>query len=403
LRIVCSVPRGLRLPAAIVVAVAVAELAVFVLRPRDTGPDPVPVRPRAYFSQEFLERADEFRGGQRLIFFANSAVALGVLGMFAVRRPLSARRPVVVGAALSLAVGAATLPLSAVARERAKDVGLVTQSWTGWAEDVAKSQAIAAVIAAAGAGLLVLGMRRFGSRWWIAGAVVIVGYGAFMTFASPVVLDPLFNKFERLPAGALRSDVLDLARRADVDVGEVYRIDASRRTTAANAYVTGLGHTKRVVLYDNLIEDFSPEEVRHVVAHELGHVASDDVLGNVLYLALVAPFGMFAVAVLTRRLVGPGDRRPGSEVVPAVALSLAVVAALLSVPGNQLSRSVERRADAFALRLTADPDAQITFQSRIAIKNVGDPDPPAWVQFLLGTHPTTLQRIGQAEAYRRDG
>ena len=94
--------------------------------------------------------------------------------------------------------------------------------------------------------------------------------GVLTIYLFPVVIDPLFNDFERLPDGKLRSDVLELADRAGVDVGEVYRVDASRRTTAANAYVGGLGHTKRVVLYDNLIEDFPPDEVRSVVAHELG-------------------------------------------------------------------------------------------------------------------------------------
>ena len=102
----------------------------------------------------------------------------------------------------------------------------------------------------------------------------------------------------------MRADVLELARKAGVDVGEVYEIDASRRTTAANAYVTGLGHTKRVVLYDTLVENFSRDELRLVVAHELGHVRYDDVRNGLLYLAIVAPFGMLAVAA--------ADRPPGS-------------------------------------------------------------------------------------------
>ena len=140
-----------------------------------------------------------------------------------------------------------------MARERAKDVGLVTQDWVGYAGDVAKNAGIGAVIAAAGGALFVLGLRRLGERWWIAGAVIVVAYGAATTYASPVVLDPLFNDFRKLPAGELRSDVLRLAREAGVDAGEVYEVDASRRTTAANAYVAGVGRTKRVVIYDNLI------------------------------------------------------------------------------------------------------------------------------------------------------
>ena len=194
--------------------------------------------------------------------------------------------------------------------------------------------------------------------------------------------------------------MLDLARRAGVDVGQVYEIDASRRTTAANAYVTGIGHTKRVVLYDNLLKDFTPAETRLVVAHELGHVTHDDVPRGLLYLAIVAPFGMFAVARLGERLAGR-EAIGTAAALPGVLLAVAIVAPALTVVSNQLSRDVERSADAFALRLARDPKTQIAFQRRIAVKNVSDPDPPTWVTFLLGTHPPTIERIGQAAAAAR--
>ena len=293
----------------------------------------------------------------------------------------------------------AALPLSAAARERAKDVGLVTQDWTGWLGDRAKAQLIAAGFAAIGGAVLVFGMRRFGHRWWIPGTVVVIAFGAVTTYAAPIVLDPLFNKFERVPRSRLRTDVLELARKAGVDVGEVYEMDASRRTTAANAYVTGLGHTKRVVLYDTLVDDFTPAETRMVVAHELGHVHHDDVRNGLIWLAIVAPFGIWAVAALSERLA-PRGAALGPRAVPAVALSLAIVVPAITIVSNQLSRDVERRADAFSLELTRDPQTLIDFQRRIAIKNVSDPDPPDVSHFLLGTHPTTVQRIGQAEAFR---
>jgi STE24 endopeptidase len=227
-----------------------------------------------------------------------------------------------------------------------------------------------------------------------------VAFGVAITYASPVVLDPLFNTFTPLKEGRTRSDVLELARRAGVDVGQVYEIDASRRTTAANAYVAGLGHTKRVVLYDNLLKDFTPAEVRLVVAHELGHARHRDVPRGLLYLAIVTPFGMFAIARLSERLAGRGAQGTPAAV-PAVVLSVALVASVLTVVSNQLSRLVERRADAFALELTDEPETQIAFQRRIAIKNVSDPDPPDWVTLLLATHPPTLERIGQAAAAAR--
>ena len=396
-----------RLPLALVTAVVVAEAAVLVMRPRDRGPEPLPVEPRAYFSAAQIEKAEAFRGGQRWIYLAQTAVGLGVLVLI-VRRPperLAAyRRPLLAGAAvaaaISVATGVASLPLSALARERAKDVGLVTQDWLGYAGDVAKSQAIGAGFAALGGAALVLGMRRFGPRWWLPGAAVVVAFGAITTYAGPIVLDPLFNDFKRLPSGALRSDVLELARKAGVDVGEVYEIDASRRTTAANAYVTGLGSTKRVVLYDTLVSDFEPAETRLVVAHELGHVHHHDLRNGLLWVALVAPFGMWATALLSERLA-PRGAAHGPRAVPAVALSLALLVPAMTMISNQLSRDVERRADSFSLSLTRDPRTFIAFQQRIAVKNVSDPDPPALARFLLGTHPSTIERLGMAEAFGR--
>jgi STE24 endopeptidase len=147
----------------------------------------------------------------------------------------------------------------------------------GWAGDLAISWAIGALIAGAGAAIAVALIRRIPRHWWLVGAGVVVAFGVAITTLAPVVLDPLFNKFEPVPAGQVRDDVLELAEKADVDVGEVLIMDASRRTTAANAYVAGLGQTKRVVLYDTLVENFTREELRLVVAHELAHVHYRDV------------------------------------------------------------------------------------------------------------------------------
>jgi STE24 endopeptidase len=322
--------------------------------------------------------------------------------VYAVRRPPLgpfARRPVASGAAvaagLSVAVTVLTLPVSAVARGRAKDVGLITQNWIGWAGDVAKSTAIGAALAALGGAVLVFAIRRFGRRWWIPATVVVVAFGVITTYATPIVIDPLFNRFDRLN-GPLRGEILGLARKADVKVGQIYVMDASRRTTAANAYVNGLGSTKRVVIYDTLLDKFSPAAVRGVVAHELGHVHYRDVPHGLLYLLIVAPFGMLAVARLGERMM-----REGASPVPAVALSVALLVPAITMISNQLSREVEARADRFSMQLTQDPQGLIDFQRRITIQNVGDPDPPGWVSFLLGTHPTAVQRIGQALAFSR--
>ena len=401
-------PRSLRLPAALAAAVVIAQAAVVLMRPREPGPDPAPVSARAYFTEPQIDRARDFRRPQLWLYGLTVAVELGVLVLL-VRRPprrllAAARRPVLAGAAaagaISIALVIAPLPVSAVMRQRAIDVGLITRSWPGWAGDVALGALISAAIAAAGGAILVLAIRRFGRRWWAPGAAVVVAFGVAITSLSPVLLEPLFNTFTPLPAGETRSAVLDLARRADVEVGEVYSVDASRRTTGANAYVAGLGRTKRVVVYDNLLRDFPPGQVRHVVAHELGHVRFSDVPRGLLWLAIVAPVGMLAAARLAERLSPEDWRERPAAALPAVALSLAIVVPVLTAISNGLSRDVERRADAYALELTREPGAMIEFQRRIALSNISDPEPPALATWLLGTHPPTLERIGAAVAFR---
>jgi STE24 endopeptidase len=399
----------LRLPIAIVAALVVAEAAVVIMRPRGLV-EPLDVAARAYFSAAQIEKAEDFRSGQLWLLGARTVIELGLLVLVVARPPRALLRPrrrqVLAGAAaaaaLSVALSAATLPVRAIARERAKDVGLVTQDWAGYAGDVVKSTAIGAVLAGAGGALLIVGMRRFGRGWWAPAAAVVVAFGVATTYFTPIVLDPLFNKFTPLPDGPTRSTVLSLAREAGVDVGQVYVMDASRRTSAANAYVTGIGRTKRVVIYDNLLEKFSPGEVRLVVAHELGHVHYRDVPHGLLFLLLVAPFGMLAAARLGERLA-PGGSLGTAAAVPAVVLAVGLMAPAITVISNQLPRGVEQRADQFSLELAGEPETFIGFQKRIAATNVSDPDPPGWARFLLGTHPSTLERIGLAERFSESG
>jgi STE24 endopeptidase len=398
--------RRWKMPLAVVGALVAAEAAVLLMRPREGIIRPAPVRATEYFTSAQIERAREFRGPQRALGLASLGVEVAVLAWLVARPPAPLRRrygrPVVAaaaaGAVLAVGLGAARLPLSAVAHQRAADVGLSTQGWADWGGDVAKGWAIGAVFAGAGAAAGIALIRRFPRGWWLPASGAIVAFGVVMTYAGPVVLDPIFNRFTPLPPGQTRSDVLELARAAGVDVGEVYEVDASRRTTGANAYVNGLGHTKRVVLYDTLLENFERDEIRLVVAHELGHVRYDDVPHGLLYLALVAPAGMLGAALLARRLAP--ERLDGPRALPALALAVVALSTPITAISNQLSRRIEARADSYSLKLTSAPQPFIDFERRITVRNVAEPDPPGWARVLFGTHPTTLERIGAAEAFR---
>jgi STE24 endopeptidase len=406
--------RRSRLPLAIVVAVAAAGAATFLLRPRSGLIEPAAVDVQGYFTAFQLERAEDYRGLQRLLGVGGLVVGTGTLALLAWRPPRRvfdqlARRPILGGAAagagISLLLVLVEFPLSAWRHERAVDVGLSTQTWIDWVTDVAKSAGIDAAFAAAGGALALLLVRRFRRNWWAPAAGVIVAFGVVTIWLFPVVIDPIFNDFEKLPPGATRADVLELAERAGVDVGEVYRVDASRRTTAANAYVGGLGNSKRVVLYDNLIAGFPRDEVRLVVAHELGHQKHNDLIRGLVWLALVAPAGTYlaqrlAEAFARREGLGDPAVKPGPAVLPAIALAIGLVAFGMGAASNVLSRQVEGRADAYSLSLTRDPAAFVQLERRLAIRNVSDPDPPDLLHFLFGTHPTTIERIGIGEAWR---
>ena len=404
-----------RLPLAIAVAAAAATAATLLLRPRSGLIEPAPVDAQQYFTAFQLERAEDFRSLQRVLGVAAIGVEFATLAVLVARPPrrlldrLEAR-PLLGGAAaaagISLLLVVTGLPIRAWMRERSLDVGLATQSWPDWAVDVVKFAGVGAVIAGIGGLAAVALVRRFPRNWWAPGALLVIAYGVVTIWLYPILIDPLFNKFEKLPQGQLRGDVMQLADRAGVDVGEVYRVDASRRTSAANAYVIGLGHSKRVVLYDNLIEDFPRNEVRLVVAHELGHQKHNDLLRGLAWLALVAPAATFLIQALAERFgrhvqLGDPHARPGPSALPAIALAIGIAGLALGFASNALSRPVEATADSFALDLTRDPGDFIKFERRITIQNVGDPDPPGGYQVLFGTHPTTVERIGSAVAWKQ--
>ncbi len=385
-------------------AAAAADGGRRVLTPRTPPVAPIRVDLSTYFSAAEIARGRRFARPQLALGLTRSAIDLSALALVARRPPPVLRRrwtrPVVGGAAgaagLSLALSLPSLPLRAVARRRAMRVGLDTQSWSGWGGDLAKASAIQTVLAAGGGAAVVAATRRYPRAWWAPVSAGAVGFGAVLAALAPVVLEPIFNDFEPLPEGETRGDVLALAHDAGVHVGEVYSVDASRRTTAANAYVSGLGPTKRVVLYDTLLDRYGRDEIRLVVAHELGHVRHRDVPRNVLYAAIVAPATALAVQRVSEQL---SAERGTSAALPALALAAALVSAPIGLIGNRLSRAIERRADHFSLELAGAPDAFVSFERTIALQNVADLDPPRWVTRLLATHPPTAERIGAAVAF----
>ncbi|MBT8226683.1 MAG: M48 family metalloprotease [Dactylosporangium sp.] len=299
----------------------------------------------------------------------------------------------------------ATLPIAAWQHRIVRRYGLSTQDWGAWGVDVLKSYAIGAVIGAvAVAGFFTI--TRLAPRWWWApaaacAAVLVV----LVSFVYPVLVEPVFNRFTPMAQGQLRDELTTLAERDGVPVRDVLVADASRRTRAVNAYVSGFGPTRRIVVYDTLLGEAPPAEISSVVAHELGHARDRDVLVGTLLGALGA-----AAAVVGLYLLGSWGgllRRAGVDSLTqprAVALIVALVAlaGLAAGPVQAgISRRIEARADAHALTLTRDPATFEAMQARLSRVNLGDPDPP-WLEHLLfGSHPSTVERMAAARAWAR--
>ncbi|MGK5113439.1 MULTISPECIES: M48 family metalloprotease [unclassified Geodermatophilus] len=412
--------------AALLVAGALGAALVLVIAVRTPWsllPDPpggaTPVRPGAGLPAEVVERAESFAAALRpaslaslLLGLAVSAVlALTPLGgrlVRAVARPLGggwAWQALLGTAAIAVVGRLVTLPLSAYGEVVRHRYGLSTRSWLLWLRDVGVSTAIDAALTAVVLLVVVWLARRAPRTWWAwaagaAAALVVAG-----SFLYPVLIEPAFNRFESLPAGQLRTDLLELAEENGTPVEDVLVADASRRTTALNAYVSGFGSTRRVVLFDTTLERLPPAEIESIVAHELGHVATDDVLTGTLIGSLGAAAAVAALGWLlswTPLLRRAGVDAPGDPRVVPLVLLLVSVGTLVATPvRNVVSRHVEARADLHALDLTGDAQAFITMQHRLAAANLADPDPPAAWQWFFGSHPTGPQRVAMALDWQR--
>ena len=234
-----------------------------------------------------------------------------------------------------------------------------------------------------------IGLVHAFPRWWpLPAAAALALFVLLMSFVAPVVLEPLFNRFRPLEDENLAAELRALADRAGVPVRDVLVADASRRTTRTNAYVSGLGPTRRVVVWDTLLAEAGEPELKLVVAHELGHRRDRHVVKG----TLLAMGGAVGVVLLLWAALGtpvPGD-------FPRAALLLTGVEIVTLPFLAAISRQWERAADRWSLELTGDRDAFVRAHVSLARKNLSDLDPPRLAYLMLFTHPTPPERLALA-------
>jgi STE24 endopeptidase len=316
------------------------------------------------------------------------------------------------------------LPFSIRAFRQDTRAGLATQGLGGFLRDWAKGRAVGLVLAVVALSALVLGARWEPPGWPLVAAVAAVLLVLALAMAGPVLIEPLFNRFRPLGPGPLRTRLLELAATMRVPVGDVLVADASRRTTRVNAYVSGLGRTRRVVIYDTLLAAAGPlapdssgppagsgakgdpatstgaDEVALVVAHELAHVRHRDVLwGTIGAAALAAVSVLVAVALFDLGQVqrALGVTGLGDPLAAPGLLLLAALGGLAAAPvASAISRWAEARADWVSLEVTRDPVTAVAVERRLALENRADLRPNRLLMLLFASHPSTMARIAQA-------
>jgi STE24 endopeptidase len=383
-------------------------------------PRPPPADPLAAFTEDEVRACVDFAKPRQRWGLAAYGTDLLVLAALALTGPGRA----VVAAAAGLAGGwapgrvvlaivavqavraAAGLPYSLRAFGQDRRAGLATQRLGGFLRDWAKARAVGLVLVVLPLGALVLGARWQPPGWPLVAAAAAVLLVLALTVAGPVLIEPLFNRFRPLDPGPLRARLLELATAMEVPVRDVLVSDASRRTTRVNAYVSGLGRTRRVVVYDTLLAGTSADpagaadEVALVAAHELAHVRHRDVLWGTVGSAALAAVSVLAVVALldleaVRRLfavTGLGD----PLVAPGLLL-LGMLGGLLAAPvASAISRWAEARADWVALEVTSDPATAVAVERRLALENRADLRPNRLLLAMFASHPPTMARIAQA-------
>jgi STE24 endopeptidase len=366
-----------------------------------------PVSPQSLFTPDQIARAAAYSSQVRVPGLLSLGLSLFALVLMGASRRIRAllgswgqKLPWWVVTALAVllvraVIWVVTLPTGWWAHSVQEQYGLTNQALSGWLGDRLTTAGVTAVADFAVALVILAALRRAG-RWWApVTASLLAGLVVAGSFVYPVVVEPLYNNFHRLPDGPLRTQLMATAASEGVSLSDILVVDASQRTTALNAYVSGFGGSKRLVLYDTLLVSLPPDEINVIVAHEVAHERNQDVLHGTLTAAFAIFAGVNLLGLLVGRWTGSAERRRGAFVwVPAGLAVVAVVTLLVAPLKNAASRQVELRADAEALAATGDSKGFVKVQQALALRSLADPAPPRLLYWWFATHPTAEVRVG---------
>lgn len=280
--------------------------------------------------------------------------------------------------------------------------GQSNQTLKGWFEDQFKGILITGLLGLLLIQIIYMVIRAAPQTWWLWAAVVLLFFQILLANLAPVLIAPLFYKFR--PLHESRADLAhrlaELAKRAGVHVRGVYQFDMRRRTKAANAALFGLGNTRRIILGDTLLDEFTDDEIETVLAHELGHHAHNDIPLSIVFSAAINLIGFYlAGSILSYGVQLFGFSGPADiAALPLLALVLGAFGLLTMPAENAFSRWRECMADRYALHLTGKNEALASAFTRLANQNLAEVDPERWVVFLFYSHPPLSERIRSAKS-----
>lgn len=280
---------------------------------------------------------------------------------------------------------------------------LSTQSFKDWIFDMFKGVLVGGVLGLIVVEIIYFVLRISPDLWWLWAGIILLFFNVILANLAPVLLLPIFYKFVPLEEehDDLVARLINLAEQAGTRVRGVYKFDMSRRTKAANAAITGLGNTRRIILGDTLIDEFTDDEIETVLAHELGHQVHHDIPIGILVESLITLGGLYLASLVLDWGVAAFGFESISDIaaMPLFVLVIGIYGLVTMPLGNAYSRQRERRADEYALQVTGKGAAYASALTRLANQNLAEADPEPWVETLLYSHPALAKRIAMAESY----
>jgi STE24 endopeptidase len=280
---------------------------------------------------------------------------------------------------------------------------LANESFGGWITDQAKSFGIGLLLGAGAAELLYALIRARPAAWWLIGGAVFTALIVVLTNLAPVLLLPLFYSVKPLDRELLRRRLLALAERAGARVFGAYEWGLGDKTKKANAALAGLGSTRRILVSDTMLAEYSDDEIEVVLAHELAHHVHGDIRKGIAFESVLVIVGFYAASVVLRMAAGHAGVRGAADVagLPLLLLTAGAVSLAMVPAAHAMSRAFERSADRFALDLTRNPAAFISAMRRLGAQNLAEEEPSQVVQWLFYSHPPLRERIAAAHAFQQ--